>query len=134
MGGTVKAKAIVHVIFTATGIPRWFGPEAVPGSEPLDLEDLRPLLPEGTAEDGLAALWRDILITHRRIEGRWSVRVPEPAGDPAGDPADDPAGDSGGEIGESPVAEANPEPEPVQARPGLQPWVAENCAGVQEVA
>ena len=74
MSGSVKPKAVVHVIFTEAGIPRWFGPEPVRGSEALDLEELRPLLPDGAAADGLAVQWRDILITHCRIEGRWSLR------------------------------------------------------------
>lgn len=85
MSGSVKPKAVVHVIFTEAGIPRWFGPEPVPGSEALDLEDLRSLLPEGAVADGLAVLWRDILITHCRIEGCWSLRETVAAGAPGGD-------------------------------------------------
>ena len=85
MSGSVKPKAVVHVIFTEAGIPRWFGPEPVRGSEALDLEELRPLLPDGAAADGLAVQWRDILITHCRIEGRWSLRETVAAGAPGGD-------------------------------------------------
>jgi hypothetical protein len=73
----IRAADLVHVIFTDTGIPSWFGPEPVAGSEPVALEDLRPLLPEGVARDGLAVLWRDILIRHCRLEGRWYPRLPE---------------------------------------------------------
>lgn len=85
MSGSVKPKAVVHVIFTEAGIPRWFGPEPVPGSEVLDLEELRVLLPDGAAADGLAVQWRDILITHCRIEGRWSLRETVAAGAPGCD-------------------------------------------------
>ena len=92
MSGSVKPRAVVHVIFTETGVPRWFGPEPVSGSEVLDLEELRPLLPDGAA-DGLAVLWRDILITHCRIEGRWSLRETVAAGAPGGDQPADPVAD-----------------------------------------
>jgi hypothetical protein len=85
MSGSVKPKAVVHVIFTEAGIPRWFGPEPVSGSEALDLEELRPFLPDGAAADGLAVLWRDILITHCRIEGRWSLREAVAAAESGGD-------------------------------------------------
>ena len=106
MSGSVKPKAVVHVIFTEAGIPRWFGPEPVSGSEALDLEELRPFLPDGAAADGLAVLWRDILITHCRIEGRWSLRatvaVAESGGDQPAEMVADPdpelaAGDSSSE-------------------------------------
>lgn len=85
MGGSVKPKAVVHVIFTEAGVPRWFGPQPVPGSEELDLEELRPLLPDGAAADGLAVQWRDILITHCRIKGRWSLREVLAGDAPGGD-------------------------------------------------
>ena len=66
--------SMVHVIFTPEGLPRWFGPVPVPGSEPLDLQELVPLLPEGSAADLVQVLWRDLLIGHCRVDGRWQVR------------------------------------------------------------
>jgi len=65
---------VVHVIFTEDGIPRWFGPEPVKGSEPLDMERLRHLLPDDAPENALAASWQGILITHRRVGGTWVLR------------------------------------------------------------
>ncbi len=76
MSGSQKTIGQVHVIFTEEGIPGWFGREPVPGSTPLDLEELRPLLPVGAADTALLTLWRNLLITHCRIDGRWSPRVP----------------------------------------------------------
>ena len=73
-----KAKTIVHVILTEDGIPRWFGPEPVAGSEPLDIEELRPLLPATAPADALAVAWHDRLITHCRVGGLWQPRPPAP--------------------------------------------------------
>jgi len=64
----------VHVIFTEDDLPRWFGPEPVQDSKPLDLEELRHLLPAAAPENALAASWQGILITHRRVGGIWLLR------------------------------------------------------------
>ena len=64
----------IYVIFSEDGVPGWFGPEPVEGSEPLDLAELAPLLPEGALEAGQEALWRDVLAGHFRKDGRWLPR------------------------------------------------------------
>ncbi len=65
---------VVHVIFTEDGLPRWFGPEPVKDSEPLDIEELRSLLPADAPDSALAACWQGILITHRKVGGTWVLR------------------------------------------------------------
>jgi hypothetical protein len=83
---------VVHVIFTKDGLPRWFGPEPVKESVPLDLSELCPLLPADAPETALASSWQDILITHRRVDGKWMLREgvattpenPDPAAEDAG--------------------------------------------------
>ena len=67
-------QSVVHVIFTADGLPRWFGREPVKGSEPLDLGELGLLLPADAPETALAACWQGILITHRKVGGAWVLR------------------------------------------------------------
>jgi hypothetical protein len=74
----------IHVIFTDTGIPRWFGPEPVAGSTMIDPEELRPLLPEGAPAGGSEVFWREILISHWRVDGHW---MPRPVAPPEADPA-----------------------------------------------
>lgn len=74
MGLSGKARKLIYVIFTESGIPGWFGPEPVAGSEPLDLEELAPLLPDGALASGQEALWRDVLAGHFRQDGRWLPR------------------------------------------------------------
>lgn len=69
----------IHVIFADGGIPAWFGPEPVPGSEPLTLAELRPLLPDGVDGFETPAVWRALLIRHCRIDGVWRLR-PMPTG------------------------------------------------------
>lgn len=93
----------MHVIFTPEGIPGWFGPEPVAGSEPFDTEELRGLLPEGAGPEVLQALVKDLLATHMRQKGRWLPRgatssaeatslgedIPsEPAAEPEGEDAE----------------------------------------------
>ena len=68
------SQPVVHVIFSKDGLPRWFGPEPVKDSEPLDLEELRSLLAADAPETALAACWQGILITHRRVGGAWVLR------------------------------------------------------------
>lgn len=65
----------IYAIFTEDGLPRWFGPEPVKDSEPLNLEELRPLLAADASEGALAASWQGILITHRRVGGKWMLRA-----------------------------------------------------------
>ena len=65
---------VVHVIFTEDGLPRWFGPDPVKDSAPLDLEELRHLLATDAPEHALAASWQSVLITHRRVGGLWVLR------------------------------------------------------------
>lgn len=65
---------VVHVIFTEDGLPRWFGPEPVKESVPLDLRELCPLLPADAPETALASSWQAILITHRKVGGKWMLR------------------------------------------------------------
>lgn len=93
-------KPVVYVIYTEDGLPRWFGPEPVTGSTPLDLEELRPLLPADAPESALAAACQWLLITHRKVDGTWLLReVVEP--DPSPEPApDDP--EAGGPENEGP--------------------------------
>lgn len=65
----------MQVIFTEDGTPGWFGPEPVAGSEALDLKELRALLPDAAPEGGLNAALRDVLVTHRRVNGKWLPRL-----------------------------------------------------------
>lgn len=66
----------MHVIFTEDGIPGWFGPDPVAGSEALDLDELRGLLPEGAGPEVLQAMARQLLASHMRQGGHW---IPRPA-------------------------------------------------------
>lgn len=66
----------VHVIFDAEGVPAWFGPAPVSGSERLDPADLAELLPAGAGPTPGWPVWRDILISHCRVAGRWQPKPP----------------------------------------------------------
>lgn len=65
---------VVHVIFTEDGLPRWFGPEPVKESVPLDLRELLSLLPADAPDNALLSSWQGILITHRKVGGKWVLR------------------------------------------------------------
>ena len=68
------SQLVVHVIFTEDGIPRWFGTDPVKDSVPLDLRELRPLLPADATETALAASWKGVLISHRKAGEQWVPR------------------------------------------------------------
>lgn len=88
---------VVHVIFTEDGLPRWFGPEPVKDSVPLDLRELSPLLPADAPETALASAWQGILITHRRVGGTWMLREVVATAPEDPDPAPEHAGTEGPE-------------------------------------
>ena len=77
MKATTKPAPVVHVIFTIEGIPGWFGPEAVPGSEAIYPDELAPYLPEGVPPESLAAHCRAFLVSHIRLDGQWLPRPPD---------------------------------------------------------
>lgn len=97
----------VHVIFDEGGRPAWFGPAPVAGSEPIDLAELMPHVPAGLRGETSWPIWRDILISHCRIDGRWAPRArPDPVGatepaptDPEAGPEPE-AGDQSGDQGD----------------------------------
>ncbi|MBA3909838.1 MAG: hypothetical protein C0524_08085 [Rhodobacter sp.] len=60
----------LQVKFTAEGIPGWFGPEPVEGSEPLDSSSIDGDLPTFLAQ-------------HRRVEGKWLPRLQAKPAEPS---------------------------------------------------
>lgn len=75
MSGSSSQQTLVHVIFADGGVPAWFGPEPTTGSELVDLADLSQFVPDGVSDLANTAVWRQILITHCRIDGQWLPRA-----------------------------------------------------------